>query len=294
MISGESLYSITIIIPTFNPDSGFVRLLDGLKNQTVQPNEIIIIDSESDNHVLDDIDLSGVSFEIVGRKNFDHGRTRDYCLRKSNGNIVVFMTQDAIPYDEHMLENLVEPFSNESIAAVMARQIAYPSASRQERYVREFSYPDVSRLTTPENMTTYGVDAYKLSDVCAAYRKSAYLDVGGFDYPILTNEDMLMAQKLLNSGYSIYYSADAKVFHSHDLSFRQQFARNHKIGFTLEAFSERFCNVEETGRGANLAFSVGFRLLKGFHIIAFFRFFVDCVARFAGNRKGHIDCRKHD
>ncbi len=50
------------------------------------------------------------------------------------------------------------------------------------------------------------------------------LEVGGFDHPILTNEDMLMAEKLLHAGYKIAYSGKAAVYHSHRFTLRQDTA----------------------------------------------------------------------
>ena len=38
---------------------------------------------------------------------------------------------------------------------------------------------------------TNGVKAYFFSNACAAYRRDVYLATGGFDAPIITNEDMI-------------------------------------------------------------------------------------------------------
>lgn len=98
------------------------------------------------------------------------------------------MTQDALPQDQASLENLLTPLKEESrIAAVGGRQIAFPFSARYEQLVRSYNYPPESHVWGKEQIRQLGVRAFLLSDVFAAYRKSAYLAAGVIDHPILTN-----------------------------------------------------------------------------------------------------------
>ena len=56
----------------------------------------------------------------------------------------------------------------------------------------------------------------------------AYLAVGGFDAPIITNEDMMMAAKLLHAGYALAYTPEAAVYHSHRYTMEEEYRRNKK------------------------------------------------------------------
>ena len=214
-------------------------------------------------------------------------------LRQVETPYVVFLTQDALPAEETCFARLLKPMLDDpSVAVVGGRQQAYPTASNAEKLVRAHNYPDISRIWDSGDIEQLGVRAYLISDVFAAYRKKAYEAMGGFDYPILTNEDMLITQKLLKAGYKAAYAADAVVFHSHDFTLRQQFKRNYIIGRTLVRYEDRFENGQELGEGVKLAKTVLIKLLKRGDIVGSIRFVFDCAARLAGNRMGKMAERK--
>ena len=135
-------------------------------------------------------------------------------------------------------------------------------------------------------MPRLGVRAYLLSDVCAAYRREAYDAVGGFEHPIATNEDMLIAADLLNAGYRLAYSAEAKVWHSHDHTLGQEFTRNRLIGAFLARYGDRFTGAGETGEGFRLVRRVTTELARRGELLELIPFWMNCGARLLGNRAG--------
>ncbi|MBQ8617593.1 MAG: glycosyltransferase [Clostridia bacterium] len=278
--------SISVIIPTLNAEKQLEGLLEALKAQTVKPEEILVVDSESDDRTREIARDAQAEVILIRRCDFDHGATRDMALRRARGNIAVFMTQDALPTDERFLENLIAPFEDGQIAAVSGRQIAYPDARLYERLVRAHNYPAEDLVWSLKDIDALGVRAFRLSDVCAAYRRGAYFDVGGFDYPILTNEDMLIAEKLLSKGYKLAYSSKASVYHSHQFTFMQEYRRNYIIGRTLKRYEERFQYVSEMGAGTSLVKAVMKELLHDGQLAECISFAVNCAARLLGNRMG--------
>lgn len=277
---------VSVIIPTLNAGQQLEQLLVMLKKQTVQPVEILVVDSQSTDQTREIAKAGGAQVSIVERRTFDHGGTRDMALRRSAGDIVVFMTQDALPTNEHMLENLLAPLADPQVAATVGRQIAYPDARPYEKLVRAHNYPDEELVWGMEDVARLGVRAFRVSDVCAAYRKAAYLEAGGFDHPILTNEDMLMAEKLLRKGYKLAYTAAASVYHSHEFTLRQEYRRNYIIGRTMKRYEARFHYISEMGAGANLARSVLMELARNGRFVECVCFAMNCAARLLGNRMG--------
>lgn len=279
--------SVSVIIPTLNAGEQIDRLLDALLSQTAAPEEILVVDSQSDDDTAARAAAHpGVHVEVIAREAFDHGGTRDWALRRTKGEFVVFQTQDALPVERTCLERLLEPFAMPRVAAVGGRQIAYPEARPFERLVRAHNYPAENRVWSAEDRERLGVRAYLISDVCAAYRREAYLSAGGFDHPIMTNEDMLMAEKLLSAGWSLAYSAEAAVFHSHRLSWRQEFRRNFIIGRTMKRYEHRFRCGSEMGEGMALVKDVLARLLREGKLAECVGFGWNCSARLLGNRLG--------
>jgi len=252
------------------------------------PDEILVVDSQSQDNTRAVAERAGARFLPILRRDFDHGGTRDMALRESVGDIVVFMTQDALPVDEYFIENLIAPFENPEVAAVGGRQVAYPDARPFEKAVRARNYPDIGRVWGAREVGSLGVRAFLISDVCAAYRREAYLAEGGFDHPILTNEDMLMAERLLHAGYKLAYTGRAKVYHSHRFTLRQEYKRNYAIGVTMKRYEARFEHVGEMGTGAKLAADVLLDLVRGRHFIECFCFAANCAARLMGNRMGRF------
>lgn len=277
---------VSVIIPTLNGGRQLGQLLEALNRQTVCPDEILIVDSESTDDTVTVAAAGGARVLTVERKTFDHGGTRDMALRKTTGDIVVFMTQDALPTGETMLENLIAPLKDPDVAASVGRQVAYADARPYEKAVRAHNYPDEERVWRLEDVGKLGVKAFRISDVCAAYRREAYLETGGFDHPILTNEDMLMAEKLLRQGHKLAYTAAASVYHSHNFTLSQEYRRNYIIGRTMKRYEARFHYVNEMGTGMTLVKAVFSELLREGHFGECFFFALNCAARLLGNRMG--------
>lgn len=286
---GHTLMSISIIIPTLNAGGYIERLLNALSAQKRKADEIIVVDSQSKDDTVSIVSgYEGVRLIEIERSAFDHGGTRDMALRESKGDFVLFLTQDALPEDEWYISRLLAPFGDPAVAAVGGRQKPCDDARPFERAVREYSYPADNRVWTSEAIGSMGVRAFLISDCCSAYRREAYLAVGGFDHPIMTNEDMLIAEKLLHSGYKLAYCGDAAVMHSHNMTLKQQYKRNYIVGRTMKRYEERFERVKETGTGARLAFAVFGRLLKEHEFAECICFAADCAARLLGNRIGRL------
>ena len=278
---------VSLIIPTLDAGAQIDELIERMQRQTCPPEEIVIVDSESTDGTPERAAKHpGVKVISIARSEFDHGGTRDMALRSCSGDIVMFMTQDAVPADDRYAERMLAMFSDPRVAAVGGRQIAKVDATRQEQLVRAHNYPDKSRVWDAGAIDAMGVRAFMISDCCAAYRRDAYLAVGGFDHPIMTNEDMLMAQKLLEAGYAIAYCGEAAVYHSHNLTFMQQCCRNFIVGRTMKRYEERFCHVQEMGEGTKLAKAVLMQLAKEKRFVSAIAFCFDCAARLLGNRAG--------
>lgn len=291
--------TISVIIPTLNPGMQLFRLLDRLCGQTLPPNEIIVVDSQSDDGTAQRVreyasshTAAHVTLIPILRKDFDHGATRDMALRRSSGDFVFFLTQDALPEDGTYIRTMMHAFDDESVALVTGRQIARDDARPAERLVREFNYPPTSRVRSKADIEALGIKAFFASDVCAAYRRTAYLEVGGFEHPIDTNEDMLIAAAFLYAGYRIAYQADAHVIHSHNFTLKQQYRRNYLMGKEIQKHKKLLGGAKVTGEGLTLVKFVLGGLLRQGRVLSAIGFCADCAARLLGNRKGTAAARR--
>lgn len=284
--------SLSVVIPTLNAADEIDSLLDIIEAQSLQPLDILVVDSSSDDGTVGEVAKHPcVNLVRIERKEFNHGSTRDMALRRSAGEFVCFLTQDAVPASNRYLERLVAPFlADDSIALVTGRQLPKADARRFEQLVRNYNYPNAPSVRSKSDLPKYGIKTFFASDTCSAYRRTAYLECGGFDH-VNTNEDMLMAARFVASGLKVAYEPGAEVYHSHNLTPSQQFARNRAVGMFLELHSDDLMHASEIGEGGRLVKAVSSQLLREGRLTEFIAFGVDCCARLLGNRAGRRAAR---
>ena len=126
---------ISIIIPTLNAEHEIEALLIALDRQSIQPNEILVVDSESEDKTIELVQKhKRVRLLEIDRQDFNHGTTRDMALNESSGDFVCFLTQDAVPVSDDYLKRLVAPMVEDSnIALVSGRQLPKADARRFEQ-----------------------------------------------------------------------------------------------------------------------------------------------------------------
>lgn len=246
-------YTVNVIIPTYKPDEKFHRLMQMLEKQTYPIGRILIMNTEEASFPKTGYEkLPRVEVRHLSQSEFDHGGTRDRAACCADGDLLCFMTQDAVPEDEHLIEQLVRVFENEDVKAAYARQLPAKDCRVVERYTRSFNYPDKSSIKSIEDLPKYGIKTFFCSNVCAMYRKSTYQVLGGFEKHTIFNEDMIFAGKIIRSGGSIAYVAEAKVIHSHNYNSMQQLKRNFDLAVSQAQHPEIFGAVKSESEGIRL------------------------------------------
>ena len=248
---------IDVIIPLYKPGKELFTLLDKLGSQSVPVHQVILLNTEEKyfeqliygTRFLEQ--YQNIKVYHVSKREFDHGGTRRMGVKKSSADVFVMMTQDAMPVDNKLIENLIVPLQG-STAVSYARQLPRKDSTPVESYTREFNYPDRSRIKSAEDLKTLGIKTFFCSNVCAAYRRDIYLEMGGFVKRAIFNEDMIYAGRLIQEGYGIAYAAGAKVIHSHNYSCMQQFHRNFDLGVSQAEHPEIFEGVPSEGEGVKL------------------------------------------
>ena len=279
--------SVGLVVPTLNAERELGVLLDAVMGQTRVPDDILIVDSSSDDSTLNiAASYPGVRTMVIKREDFDHGSTRQLALEEVRGDFVLFLTQDSVPADERYVENLLAPFGDPSVAMVSGRQLPKPDARRYVQLVQDYNYPAVSNVRTEGDIKRLGIKAFFASDACSAYRRSALEAIEGIPRPCATNEDMLAAARFLRGGYKVAYAADARVLHSHNLTLREQYRRNRAVGHFLTEHADELDIPSEVGEGINLVRTVAKSLFEQRKMLELFAFGFECAARVIGNVAG--------
>ena len=249
---------IDVMIPVYKPDGKFKKLIEMLEKQTVPVNKIIVINTEEK---YMEAFCAGTRFltehkklciHHISKKEFDHGKSRNLGVKKSEADFFVFMTQDAVPADELLLERLIAPLADEKVACSYARQLPDADSTMTEILTREFNYPAEGKIKSKENLRELGIKTYFCSNVCCAYNAKIFRELGGFINHTIFNEDMIYAAKAIDNGYKIAYAADAQVIHSHNYSGKQQFHRNFDLGVSQAEHPEIFTSVSSESEGVKM------------------------------------------
>ena len=278
---------IDVIIPLYKPGKELFTLLDRLQSQSVPIRNIILMNTEEKyfsqliygTRLLET--YKNVKVYHLSKKEFDHGQTRRRGVKKSQAEVFVMMTQDAMPADEYMIEKLVESLQDE-VAVAYARQLPKKDCNFIERYTRSFNYPAESFVKTEEDLQRLGIKTYFCSNVCAAYRRDIYEQLGGFVRRTIFNEDMIYAAGAIKAGYGIAYAADAKVIHSHNYTHMQQLHRNFDLGVSQAEHPEVFANVLSESEGKKLVKNVTVYLREKHMLKKLPYFYMQCFCKYTG------------
>ena len=232
-----------VIIPVYRPDARLKECLRRLEAQTVKATKIILMNTEEcyfDPSVMDGI--SHIEVHHLTKEQFDHGKTRHEATAWSQADILIFMTQDALPKDRYLIEHLIRPIEEGKASISYGRQLAAPDCRELERYTRQFNYPPESCYKTAADLPRLGIKTFFCSDVCAAYLRKA--------------------GNLLKSGKTVAYAADARVIHSHNYTGLMQFHRNFDLAVSQADHPEIFAGIRSETEGIRLVKETARHFLK--------------------------------
>lgn len=275
---------IDVIIPTYKPGKEFEELIRRLQRQSYPIHKIIIINTDT-GVFPNELEKEPYQLEImhIRQEDFDHGGTRNMGANISEADIVLYMTQDAIPADEQLIDIFVNVFKkNSDVGIAYGRQLPREDCNVIERYTRRFNYPEKSRIKSKDDLNELGIKTFFCSDVCAAYRKKYLLSAGGFEDSTIFNEDMIFAGKRILAGDKVAYVAEAKVIHSHNYTGIQQFHRNFDLAVSQAQHPEVFEGVPSEGEGIRMVKATMRYLLRSGQPLKIFKLIYQSGCKYVG------------
>ena len=250
--------TVDVIIPVYKPDERLKKIISRLRRQSYPVNRIILINTgrayfeQAFSQDMSFFEAGDIVLRHISEEQFDHGRTRRMAVSISKADYFVCMTDDALPLDRHLIKELTSPLMEGKASAAYARQLAGKEADIVEKFSRRFNYPAVSRIKNSEDFDELGIKTFFCSNACAAYERKTYDALGGFEKHIIFNEDMVYAGRLIDSGASIAYVAEARVLHTHHYTAMQQLKRNFDLGVSQAQFPELFNRVSSQSEGIRM------------------------------------------
>ncbi len=192
---------VSIVIPTYNAEKTIGPLLDSLMALDYPHYDVIVVNDGSKDNTRRVVETYPV--RLVDQPNRGASAARDTGLRASSGDIVAYVDSD-VTVDSDWLGNLVEPFSDHSIAATTGRTV-FMRSDKCASWLRSL---DIERRNSRRREFTLLANGPN-----CAFRRDILLQVGGFDPSWYHAEDTEVSYKIWQAGYRIKYVPEAVVNH---------------------------------------------------------------------------------
>jgi rhamnosyltransferase len=234
---------VSVIIPVKNGDHWLNDTIPAILNQQFNGGlELILIDSGSTDSSLSIIAQYPVKLISIKSEEFNHGLTRNLGVNSATGKYVVMTVQDAKPSADDWIQELLNGFTDDFVAAVCGLQeVPHHLDKNPADWYRPISKPELRRIhfSNPETFNSLShaeqLNCCRWDDVNAMYKKEILqkLPFRETDYA----EDALWAKDALLSGFTLVYNPLAKVQHYHFQNEEYTFRRNF---ITLYHFYKNF------------------------------------------------------
>ena len=208
----------SIVIRAYNEEKHIGRLLEGIKQQTLNDVEIILVDSGSTDATVSIAESFGAWIVRIAAGEFTFGRSLNFGVREATREFVVIASAHVYPVYPDWLESLLRPFEDEKVALTYGKQRGPDSAKYSEQQIFHRWYPDASDSNQPTAFC---------NNANAAIRKSLW-ETHPYDETLTGLEDLAWAKWTKEQGYKIAYTAEAEIVHIHDETPRGVFNRNRR------------------------------------------------------------------
>lgn len=224
--------NVIVIVPTYNAGEQWIKWIESYQQQSLKPNQVIVIDSCSQDRTVELALQAGFIVHQIPQSDFDHGSTRNLAVNliREKNDFLVFLTQDSLLAEPNSLSNLLKPFKDPYVAAVCGRQLPHIDANPLATHARLFNYPAQTIIKTENDIKQLGIKTAFMSNSFAAYRRSVFEELGGFPQNTILAEDMYLAAKMILAGYKVVYCAEAVAYHSHNYTLLQELRRYFDTG----------------------------------------------------------------
>lgn len=214
---------IGIVIPNKNSFDTLERCLKSIQEKTSYPNyHIYIIDHESDEPALEELYRQYELTVIPYQGEFNFAKMNNSAVKKVSEPYVLFLNNDIEAISEQWLFSMAELLVEPKVAAVGAK-LLYPDRTIQHGGLilginslagsccKGFPVQDHGYF----NQLSIIKECSAVTAACALVRKSAFLEINGFDqehFKVSFN-DVDLCLRLRQAGYHVLYTPYAMLYH---------------------------------------------------------------------------------
>jgi len=199
------VHKVSVYIPAYNSAEFLSRAIEGILAQTLPPSEILVIDDGS-RDATSEIASSYPSVRLLRHPhNSGLGAARNTGFAAARNELVASLDSDCVP-DPGWLAEISQHFCDPKVAGVGGRLIEPNQHNVADRWRRAHMAQEWGERPLRNPKFLFGCNN--------VFRKSAVLEVGGYDESLRTNgEDTDISRRLREKGWDLLYDPGACVVH---------------------------------------------------------------------------------
>jgi len=235
----------SIIIPVFNRADLTSECLEALRGTVdMRTHELIVVDNASTDDTPALLETHPLSPRLIRNdQNLGFARACNQGAETARGEFLLFLNNDTAP-TPNWLEPLVEILRGDPGVAAVGCRLLYPDSQLIQHAGVAFDSPAPYHLWCgfpadwPPANEQQEVDA--VTAACMLVRRSAFLDLGGFDESYMNGfEDVDFCLRLREKGHRIVYCPTSVVLHHESMTEGRWLQEERNFDLFCERWAER-------------------------------------------------------
>lgn len=212
---------VTVVLNTCNRGAFIGDTLEGLKQQTYDNFEVVVVNGPSIDNTEEVVSNFNVRYYTAP---FNISVSRNVGIKHAAGEIIAFIDDDAVP-EPDWLRDIVKAYDDPLVAAAGGLVYNADGSDFQYKYgaIDLWGYP-MARTDKPYDFNEANGEWYNINiGTNASYRREPLIEVGGFDEEIeYYHDESDVCVRLIQNGYKVAQLSNAYVHHKMAPSFRRK------------------------------------------------------------------------
>lgn len=193
---------VAAVVTVLNEQDTVTDLIQALKQQTLPPTRVIIVDGGSADGTFTVLQKQARAWPALHVYRFPGNRSqgRNFGVSKSTQPIIAFTDAGCIP-DDHWLEELIRPFTRSDVSVVSGFYRGQASGIFEKCLI-----PYVLVMPNQADKTEFFPSSRSM-----ALRRAVWNKSGGFNPKVDPSEDFELAHRLKSLGFNFTFAPQAQV-----------------------------------------------------------------------------------
>lgn len=208
--------TISVIVPTYNGAHRIHRLMVALVEQSLKPNEVIVvIDGSTDNtHEVLQKFIDQLNIQIIEIKNSGRAIARNTGAKASNGSLLIFYDDDMEPNQSSVSQHVSNHQSN--LEALISGAAVEPySAAKTDIQNYKGSRVQIWMAKYPTTISQPTLENLFFTTANCCLPKTLFEKLNGFDTRLTDAEDFELALRAFQKGIPVFLNPQNTAIH-HD------------------------------------------------------------------------------